>query len=548
MAGLLGAVFGWMGRWGGSALGEASGEQVMAPAAALTSDTANLGPDGALQIDTVWSCIERRATVVASLPFFAYQRQANGQKDLARMSRLYGLLHDSPNGRMTPFEFWRAMVMNHDLRGNAYARIDRDARTGEALALWPMPADQVTPYVLDDGAMAYAYRIDNDVAVLSADNVLHLKGLGNGTVGLAKLEFMRGTTDEAAKAQASASRIFGNGGKPTGVLMVDNVLKPDQRAALQARFAEMAAGNTSRLYVLEANMKYQQLSLSPEDQQLLETRRFSVEQLCRWFDVPPVLVHHSNVTTWGSGVEQIIDGFHKFTIRPMLVSIEQAVRKRVLTPAQRASMSVEFNLDALLRGNAKDRAEIYAKHVQNGLMTRNEARQLENLPPDPGRGANMLTAQTNLAPLDDLRAPAAPAAAPAPGESLSSMLAAALARRPDEVAERRHAELLSVMQSNARAPVAPSVDFGDAVIHVTRTEVLPAPAVHVHVPQQAAPQVDVHVPKAEAQPAPMVNVTVQPATVDLNVDLAMPLRRTDSTHEYNAAGDIVRSVTIEKDA
>ena len=394
------SMTGWFGRFG--SLGERRGKQESAPATALVSDTSNVGPDGALQISAVWACIERRATVVASLPFFAYLTQASGQKDLARSSRLYGLLHESPNSRMTPFEFWRAMMMNHDLRGNAYARIERDARTGEALAMWPMPADQVEATVLDDGTMVYAYTLGSDVAVLADINVLHLKGLGNGTVGLAKLEFMRATVDEAAKAQASASRIFGNGGKPTGVLMVDNVLKPEQRAAINSRFAEMAAGNISRLYVLEANMKYQQLSLSPEDQQLLETRKHSVEEICRWFDVPPVLVHHSNVTTWGSGVEQIIDGFHKFTVRPMLVSIEQAVRKRVMTSGQRASMAVEFQLDALLRGNAKDRAEIYAKHVQNGVMTRNEVRQLENLPPASGAGANALTAQSNLLPLDKL--------------------------------------------------------------------------------------------------------------------------------------------------
>jgi HK97 family phage portal protein len=211
---------------------------------------------------------------------------------------------------------------------------------------------------------------------------------------------MNATVNESAAAQVSASKIFGSGGKPTGVLMTDSVLKQDQREALQARFAEMASGTTSRLYVLEAAMKYQQLSISPEDQQLLETRKFSVEEICRWFDVPPVLVHHANVTTWGSGIEQIVDGFHKLTIRPMLVSIEQSVRKRVMTPAQRSSMTAEISFDALLRGNAKDRAELYAKNVQNGIMTRNECRQLENLPPVVG--ANDLTAQTNLAPLSML--------------------------------------------------------------------------------------------------------------------------------------------------
>jgi HK97 family phage portal protein len=162
----------------------------------------------------------------------------------------------------------------------------------------------------------------------------------------------------------------------------------------------MAVGNTGRLFLLEANMKYQQLSLSPEDQELLESRKFGVEEICRWFDVPPVLIHHSNVTTWGSGIEQIVDGFYKFTVRPILVSIEQAVRKRVMTPGQRARMSCEFSLDALLRASLKDRMEIYAKAVQNGIKNRNECRQLENDP--PYTGGDVFTAQSNLAPIDML--------------------------------------------------------------------------------------------------------------------------------------------------
>jgi HK97 family phage portal protein len=392
---LLQTFLGWFR--GGGALAERRGEQHPFPGGALVDGTQNIGADGALQIAAVWSAIERRANVVASLPFFVYARRDDGQKDLARTDRLYTLLHDSPNARMTPFEFWRAMLMNHDLRGNAYARIDRDERTGEALSLWPMPADQVSQVVLPDGSVVYGYRIDSDVVVLAAENVLHLKNLGNGTVGLSKLEFMRATTDEAAKSAYAASKVFGSQGKPTGVLMIDKVLNKDQRTAVQANFAGMAEGSSSRLYLLEAAMKYQQLSMSPEDQQLLESRRFGIEEFARWFDVPPVLLHHSNVTTWGSGIESILDGWYKLSVRPILVSIEQAVRKQVMTPAQRARMAAEFNFDALLRGNAKDRAELYAKNVQNGIMTRNEARQLENLPPDPA--GNELTAQTNLVPL-----------------------------------------------------------------------------------------------------------------------------------------------------
>lgn len=383
----------WMGR--GGAIAETRGPQNPQPGAALIPGLANVGVDGALQIATVWACVDRRATTVASLPFFAYDLKG-GEKVLARSSRLYQLLHDSPNSRMTPFEFWRAMMMNHDLRGRAYARIDR-AADGEAIALWPMPSDQVESRVLEDGSMVYLYSFGNDIAVLAEANVLHIKNLGNGTEGMDKLAFMRATTDEAAKAQDAAGKLFASGGKPTGILMVDKVLNEEQRKAVKKNFMDMAEGSAARLHVLEANMKYEALSLSPEQMQLLATRNYGVEELCRWLDTPPILVHHTNVTGWGTGIELIVQGFYTTAIRPLLINIEQAVRKRVMTSRQRASMSVEFSLDSLLRGNPKDRAEILAKQVQNGIITRAEARQLEGWPYVPG--TDELTAQSNLAPL-----------------------------------------------------------------------------------------------------------------------------------------------------
>jgi HK97 family phage portal protein len=385
--------FGWFGR--GGAIGEQKGEQHNTPGVALIEGASNLGPDGALQISAVWACIDLRASTIASLPFFAYET-VNGEKKLARNSRLYSLLHESPNARHTPFEFWRSMMLNHDLRGNAFARLERD-NNGEVTSMWPMPADQVTVKVLGDGSMVYEYQIGADVAVLAESSVLHLKNLGNGTMGLSKLDFMRSTTDESAKAQGAASKVFGTGGKPTGILMIDKVLNPAQRESMLDRFAGMAEGNTSRLYLLEAAMKYQQLSLSPEDQQLLDTRKYGVEEVCRWFGVPPVLIGHANVTTWGSGIEQILDGFYKLQLRPMLVSIEQATRKRVLTPAQRAKQSIEFSFDGLLRGSLKDRMAIYSQAVQNGIYTRSECRQFENMPAITD--ADELTAQSNLLPL-----------------------------------------------------------------------------------------------------------------------------------------------------
>lgn len=394
MNNLISSFLGWFG-WGGSALGARAGKQSGNPSGKLVEGSTALAPDGALQLSTVWACVWLLANVVASLPLFVYQN-AGGKRELARTSLLYQILHDSPNSRMTPVEFWCAMLLNILLRGNAYARIEKSAN-GEAIALWPMPADQVEMRILPDGSAVYLYRIDNHVAALDESSVLHIKEIGNGTIGLARLEYMAATTSEATSAQVAASKLFANGGKPTGLLMIDRVLKPEQRAAIARNFADMAEGSTSRLIVLEADMKYQQVNLTPADQQLLETRRFTVEEICRWFGVPPVLVAHSNVTAWGTGIEQIIDGFYKFTVRPLIVRIEQSITKRVMTSDERIELTVEFSLDALLRASLKDRMEIYAKAVQNGIKTRNECRQLENDPPI--KGGDELTAQLNLAPL-----------------------------------------------------------------------------------------------------------------------------------------------------
>ena len=401
MASLLTTVGRWFG-WGG-ALGENTGQQTGLPSGPLVPGTRVVADDGALQISAVWACIDRRATIVASLPFFAY-KERDGEKTLARTSRLYALLKDSPNSRMTPFEFWRAMMVNYDLRGNAYARIDRDAPAdgqaiGEATALWPMPSDQVRAVVLANGEMVYEYMIGGEIFVLPEENVLHLKNLGNGTIGLAKMTYMSSTTDEMAKAQESSSKVFGNSGKPTAILMIDSALTPAQREGLRANYGELTSGSTSRLAVLEANMKYQQLSLSPTDQQLLETRRYGVEEICRWFDVPAVLVNHPGVVQYGN--HDIIEGiFYKLSIAPMLENIEQAFRKRVMTPRQRSSMVCEFQMDALLRGSATQRADMYAKGLQNGWITRAEVRQLEGWP--KLAGTDFLTAQSNLLPLDKL--------------------------------------------------------------------------------------------------------------------------------------------------
>ena len=401
--------FSWFSKlFGGQALADTRVSQRTEPITSLVDGTNSVSIDSALQISAVWACVSILANTVSTLPLIVYANRSNGLRDVDRDNQLWSILHDSPNSMMTACEFWGAMLMNLGFRNNAYARLERDQK-GEVFAMWPMAADQVDMQIVA-GKVVYLYKVESDVAVIAPENVLHIKGMGNGKLGLSRLEYMRATTSEISNSANAANKLFSAGGKPTGVLMVDNVLNKEQRAAINANFSEMVTGSISRLFVLEANMKYQQLSMLPEDMQLLETRNFGVEEIARWFGVPPVMIGHSNVTTWGSGIEQIVEGFYKITLRPMLVNIEQAIKKRVLTPAQRAKYTVEFNFEGLLRANIKDRAEVYSKMLQNGVFTRNEARQLENMPPIDG--GNKATVQSNMIELKNVGKQNAPTQTP----------------------------------------------------------------------------------------------------------------------------------------
>lgn len=391
----------WFGWFRGNATAQRSGVQTGVPTGSAYEDAPTVGPDSALQVSTVWACVKLLVETIASLPLFVYVTDSKGQRKLARDDTLYTVLHDTPNRRQTAQEFWEFMLLNLFLRGNAYARIERGTR-GEVFALWPLAADQVEVRALPDGSLVYAYTLDNETLIFGEDQILHIRGMGNGIVGLSPLDYMRASVGLAISAQNHTNKTYRKNARRPGILMTDHVLTEQQREAIKRSFGDIVEGKDKELYVLEAKMEFETLGMSPADLQLLETRRFAVEDLARWFGVPSVLINDtSKTTTWGTGVEQIIEGWYKFTLRPQLERIEQAIARRVLTSGQRAKgLHAEFSFDALLRASLKDRMEIYAKATQNGVMLRNECRQLENLPPVPG--GDTPTAQSNLAPLDML--------------------------------------------------------------------------------------------------------------------------------------------------
>lgn len=351
-----------------------------------------------LQISTAWRCIDLIASNISTLPVFVYRNRLGGMRDLARGEPLYNLMHDTPNPLMTAAEFWQSMLLSYLTRGNAYARLDRNG-AGEVIAMYPISPDQITPYIdPDELTLSYLLHSMPTKPLLKAENVLHIKDAGSGLMGMSRVSYMGASIYEAENSQKAAASLFANGDKPAGILTTDKILTTEQRNRMRKNFRDIAEGADGRLHILEANLKYEKTSMTPDDAQLLATRQFGVEEICRWFGVPPVLVGHSNTTAWGSGIEQIIDGFYKLTIRTIIKKVEQVLHARVLTAAQQTRYTIEFELDALLRANAKDRFDIYSKAVQNGIYTRNECRQLENLP--SVAGGDELTAQVNLVPLD----------------------------------------------------------------------------------------------------------------------------------------------------
>ena len=388
--------------------GQQEGIQYNEPFTKVYEVTPDYGIDGALQVSAVWSSVELLTDNLASLPIFVYERAsgADGHKNLARDTSLWTLLHETPNNRHTPMELWQYLTLNYILRGNAYAKLTRNT-AGEVISIIPLASDQVEVEVLQDQSIIYKYYYEGKVAIYAPDSMFHWRDKGNGVIGMSRLDYMRSTVNVAVGAQNHTANVFRKSAKRPGVFMIDKLLTEEQRASIRKNYKGLVEGNDDDFLVLEAGAKFEPLNMTPADVQLLQTRKFSVEDIARWFGIPSAMINDTEkTTTWGTGIDSLIQGFYKFRLRPMLESLEQAIERRILTPAQRRRYTVEFSLDAILRGSLKERLEIGSQAVQNGLMTRNEWRQYENLP--PMEGADTLTAQVNLAPVATLGQSAAP--------------------------------------------------------------------------------------------------------------------------------------------
>ncbi len=351
-----------------------------------------------LQLATAWACIRLTAQAVSALPLDMFEKGPGNSRNRIDHD-LSAVLIDSPNSGQTGLEFWESMVAGLVARGNSYAE---KTYTGSFLsAVTPIDARPVRV----DGFLKYRVHDRGKAEDLPAEKVFHLKGFNFGDdAGLSPITCGVHSFGSALAADETAARIFANGLQQP--LFIDSgmtKLTADQRKDLTELFKKFTGSdNTGKVMVLEAGMKPVPLTLNPEDAQMLETRRFQVEDICRWYGMPPIIIGHAGQgqTMWGTGVEQILLAWLALGINPLCKRIEARIKKDLIPAGERRRVYSEFNREGLLQMDSAAKAAFLGALTQNGLMDRNEGRAKLNLP--ARAGADVLTAQTNLAPLTSL--------------------------------------------------------------------------------------------------------------------------------------------------
>lgn len=357
-------------------------------AQAMTPAGVSIGPETALKLSAAFACDRLISETVASLPAFVYERLADGGRQRATNHPLYDVLHRQPNEYQTAAEFFDFMTHCALMRGNGFARIVPGAR-GFVDQLIPLHPDAVTMEPLPRGGLRYRVtRADQAPLILLDEDVLHVKGMSrDGATGVSVITYAAESLGLALAADRYGARFFRNNARPGGVLETAKTLTPEAAKRLKESWEEAHTGDSQhRVAVLEEGLTFKDVGLNNKDSQFLETREFQAEDICRWFRVPPHMVGlTSKVTSWGSGIEQLGQGFITYTLMIWLKRWEQAISRDLILVPQK--YFVEFATEALLRGDTKARYDAYAIALDKGFMSPNEVRQFENLNPRPGGDA-----------------------------------------------------------------------------------------------------------------------------------------------------------------
>lgn len=341
----------------------------------------------AMALSAVWGCANLISGTISSLPFEVHRTGGNGMTGVYDLHPLHSVIYESPNYDQTALDFWDYLCLSLEMWGNAYARVERSG--DRVVALYPIQPEAMAVTRSVGGVLTYRWTQDGRFYERTDRDVLHIRGPGGDPLGgMSTLKFGREVFSTALAADRAAGGVFKNGLRPAGVISIKEWMTPQQRALTDERLGQKYTGaiNSGRPFIAEGGMTYQHISMNPDDAQMLESRQYGIEEVCRFFGVPPVMIGHAGASTaWPTSVEQQMIAFQVYTLRRRIKRIEQAVSKQLLGAAERAAgVSVRFNLDALLRGDSSSRSAFYVAMSSIGGMTINEIRARENLPPVPG--------------------------------------------------------------------------------------------------------------------------------------------------------------------
>lgn len=371
--------------------------------------------DTVMTVSAAWACIRLLRNSTAILPYNVYRKLPNGGAEILTGHPAYSLLHDQPNADTTADDLWGAVTTCLAGHGNAFGLKQKLGDRIVAVELIDPRVVMVTRYP-QTFQKRYRFAWRDRSYDLTDDDVIHWKGFNfGGDEGLSAIRYGANTLGIAMAGDDTAGKMFANGAHQSGFIQSPVVMKKDQRDQFQKSLQEFRASDSAgKLMLLEGGFTYSQMGVNFDDMQMLQSRAFSVEEVCRFFSIPPFMVGHTEkVTSWGSGLEQQLIGYLTFALLPYLKIIEKRNNLAFLTAPERAAgLYTEFNVEGILRADSAARAALYSVMAQNGVMTRNEMRGKENLPSKPG--GDTLTVQSNLVPLDMLGEVAARAAKPPP--------------------------------------------------------------------------------------------------------------------------------------
>ena len=373
--------------------------------AAASDETAGeaMSADAMLRISAVWACVRLISETISTLPLSIFERTSSGKR-VAPQHPVHFIIHDQPNPDATASVFWEAVIATMLLRGAA--RIERLEAGSRLVGLRFLHPDRLAPITrYSDGRKGWNYKQDDgSIRFIPARKVWTLPGFSlDGVNGVSVVSYSANVMGAARAAERVANRTFVKGLHPTTAWLFPSALKQNQRDEAREAIRKIASAvNGGDPAILEAGMDVKTIGINPNDAQLLESRGFSVEEICRWFRVPPFMVGHSEKSTsWGTGIEQQMLGFLTFTLGPWLRRIEQGISKDLLTPGERLRFYPKFNVEGLLRADSAGRAAFYTAMVNNGVMTRDEVRELEDREPMGGNAA-VLTVQSAMTTLDSV--------------------------------------------------------------------------------------------------------------------------------------------------